>query len=460
MSFGWQDLASCLSVGSLLLDKRQGLDIPVALLVGYGTSALGFLLCCGPALIAGLLSAVCDATLARGQRIGRSVAGGTLAVCWVYLVVGAVLICLGVDLICLGYTGHIFDELPQCQRGGGGGGMRATLHNNSSRTLFLIGDQRTTIASYRARMARFTQTAEPFLVVGAGETVDFDSAGDFETGDENAGVTFWLATGCDRAGHCSWNSDRTQGALLEWNVARGTLYYDLSAVEAMDSFSYTMRTSCDAPSAAPRSCHFDMAQCVRAPTALVHTPDGVSYCNAPKRVCLADDLGGTEANSCTDNPRAVCSVWDSSGKSADKVYYQEYAQTAGCGCVGCNAGPPSDAARCKTMAGGPLSGCTPTAAQATPYVKEMRRNCHWGYAYPFDDLQAGLTCDNPTFLEMTVADGTAQASRSLALPDGRCCGQGPGAEARAAAMGAGSARRSLLSSRAPERPHPMPSASR
>ena len=34
-------------------------------------------------------------------------------------------------------------------------------------------------------------------------------------------------------------------------------------------------------------------QCVRAPGALVHTPDGVSFCNAPKRVCLADDLGGS-----------------------------------------------------------------------------------------------------------------------------------------------------------------------
>ena len=123
-------------------------------------------------------------------------------------------------------------------------------------------------------------------------------------------------------------------------------------------------------------------------------------------------------------------MWDSSGKSADKVYYQEYAQTAGCGCVGCDAGPPSDAARCKTMAGGPLSGCTPAAALATPYVKEMRRNCHWGYAYPFDDLQAGLTCDDPTFLEMTVADGAAQSPRLCSsLPysrSGRCCGTGTG----------------------------------
>ena len=74
-----------------------------------------------------------------------------------------------------------------------------------------------------------------------------------------------------------------------------------------------------------------------------------------------------------------------------QVFYQEYAQTASCGCAGCNTHTKSGAravsnnVTCKTVAGPPLDGCKPIAALDTPFVKEMRRNCGWGYAYPFDD---------------------------------------------------------------------------
>ena len=35
----------------------------------------------------------------------------------------------------------------------------------------------------------------------------------------------------------------------------------------------------------------------------------------------------------------------------------------------------------------------------------MRKSCSWGYAYPFDDNQGGLTCVGARVLEMTIADG-------------------------------------------------------
>lgn len=124
-----------------------------------------------------------------------------------------------------------------------------------------------------------------------------------------------------------------------------------------------------------------------------------------------DNLGGTETNSCTDNPLAMCDVWNMTTNTGKKVWYQEYAQTAACGCVGCNAGTADPHAHCKTVDGtdGPntiLNGCTPKAVTATPYVQEMRKSCSWGYAYPFDDNQGGLTCTGAKSLIMTVADGS------------------------------------------------------
>jgi len=99
--------------------------------------------------------------------------------------------------------------------------------------------------------------ARPFL---QGGTAVFRSSGNFMSQRKNAGVTFWVATGCDRLGtrkrvfvapfytkmasfyqdglrtniekalknddrfpslgHCSWNADRTEGAVLEWSGKR------------------------------------------------------------------------------------------------------------------------------------------------------------------------------------------------------------------------------------------------
>jgi hypothetical protein len=135
----------------------------------------------------------------------------------------------------------------------------------------------------------------------------------------------------------------------------------------MDSFRYTMQSSCHAAGGDEGAiCSFDMKKgCVNAPHSKIRTADGVEYCNAPKRerkhvfgpvfsskhdrftktgsgqtqgrlqnqdrfsgVCLADDLGGSEINTCTDNAKAKCDVWsiDAAGhtvKSSSKVYYQE-----------------------------------------------------------------------------------------------------------------------------------------
>jgi hypothetical protein len=88
------------------------------------------------------------------------------------------------------------------------------------------------------------------------------------------------------------------------------------------------------------------------------TRTGSRQCNAPKRVCLMDDLGGTEAHPCTDaTPPAMCRQIPLKGApSSDKVFYQEYAQTAACGCMGCNTKTPdgktltpSSDNRCKSV---------------------------------------------------------------------------------------------------------------
>ena len=125
------------------------------------------------------------------------------------------------------------------------------------------------------------------------------------------------------------------------------------------------------------------------------------------RVCFLGDLKEEEADSCTDNPKAKCTVYGLEGKlNVPKVYYQEYAQTAACLCVGCSepschldphCGNPSDGKKCKITGprgfdAGPLYSCHPQAVLDTEFVKEMRRHCDWGYAYPFDDAKGGLAC--------------------------------------------------------------------
>ena len=300
---------------------------------------------------------------------------------------------------------------------GDAGMLTVTFHNNCDRTLFILADAETTINFYKDGMQRmggpigsFYRTVEPH------SSIAFISQGDFQTHHKDEGQTFWAATGCNtRTGECDWNTDRTEGAVLEWNMFEGVLYYDLSAVEAMDEFVYSMQSNC---AAQPSTCTFDMAACPPAPNAQVMTPGGVTYCNAPKRVCLIDDLGNTEAAPCTDNSHAMCDVWGEDGKTGRKVFYQEYAQAADCGCLGCDRsvnggkGPASDASRCKIAAwegGGAFHSCVPQAVMATPFVKEMRKHCDWGYAYPFDDALGGLSCGGdqsptPTSLDVYIEE--------------------------------------------------------
>ena len=88
----------------------------------------------------------------------------------------------------------------------------------SMRIAILLGDQKTTIPAYRTDMAKFGASNQPFVVIKPGDSVAFRSSGNFMTKSKNAGVTFWMATGCDEYGKCSWNEDRTEGAVLEWNM--------------------------------------------------------------------------------------------------------------------------------------------------------------------------------------------------------------------------------------------------
>ena len=413
------DFASCFALGMLWLSKIHGADVPPALMIGFTVTAFGFVVFFGPVAMAATVASACDRGRSGYQRSALFALAISQLLALLYLIGGFVLLCLKIDPVCIGYT---FQDLSDCHGQGGHLGLQVRINNNSSQKLFLIGDQKTTIRSYKTDMARFSGAdAHPFMLIEAGDSVEFTSQGDFlsTSGDEqkNAGVTFWVASACTEEGHCEWNADRTQGAVLEWNMYHGTLYYDLSAVEAMDHFKYTMASSCH--NIPPQVCSFDMNKCpATAPNAKL-TAGGVTYCNAPKRVCLADDLGGTEGpNSCTDGPNpAMCTVWGQDKKGIGKVFYQEYAQTAACGCRGCDTHEPdgskssSSATRCKTEHScNPkgdcqgLDGCKALAVEATPFVKAMREGCPWGYAYPFDDQQGGFSCAGAKTLEMTIDD--------------------------------------------------------
>lgn len=113
------DFASCLLLGSLLLDKiREGDDVPTALLVGYSTSAVGFVLLFGPAVASFNLKIACscDARKHKCSRAAHGVVGLCIALGLCYVVGGFCLLVLKIDIVCLGYTGHFFDELPECKK--------------------------------------------------------------------------------------------------------------------------------------------------------------------------------------------------------------------------------------------------------------------------------------------------------------------------------------------------------
>ena len=78
------DFASCLLLGSLLLDKiREGDDVPTALLVGYATSAFGFVLFFGPAVASFnlKLGCSCDAYVHKQSTYRCLCYMGILCVC-------------------------------------------------------------------------------------------------------------------------------------------------------------------------------------------------------------------------------------------------------------------------------------------------------------------------------------------------------------------------------------------
>ena len=132
--------------------------------------------------------------------------------------------------------------------------LTTTIHNNSTRTLFILADAKTTIKSYTRAMRQMARSprapdvaGQLYVSVEPGSSVGFESTGNFLTHRKDEGQTFWAATGCDptkSVDSCDWNGDRTQGAVLEWNMFDGTLYYDISAVDAMDELVYSMSSSC------------------------------------------------------------------------------------------------------------------------------------------------------------------------------------------------------------------------
>jgi hypothetical protein len=267
-----------------------GADVPPGLLVGFCITAFGFVFFFSPVVIASQVRDAANGNHHCVRRTGHGVSAALLTLGLLYLLVGAALLMAGIDIICIGYTLDFHN--PGCHAHGGLLGLHVRVNNNSTQDLFLLGDQKTTINNYRKNMALFGRAQYPFVHMEAGSSVNFQSNGDFliPTGGGNAGQTFWIATGCDAAGTCAWNQDRTQGAVLEWNMKSSTLYYDISAVEAMDQWTYTMRVegpgkNCELAAA---RCSFDMTKCPgpgETKYALITTKDGIKYVRSSVGSC-------------------------------------------------------------------------------------------------------------------------------------------------------------------------------
>jgi hypothetical protein len=141
------DFASCFALGSLWLSKIHNGDVPLSLMIGFTITALSFLLFFGPMALLASVAQACDSARSTWQRVGFGVLALSKLLGLVYLCAGGVLLCMKVDIVCIGYT---FSDLPDCHGRSHGQhvGLTVRINNNSSKTLFLIGDQKTTIRSY------------------------------------------------------------------------------------------------------------------------------------------------------------------------------------------------------------------------------------------------------------------------------------------------------------------------
>lgn len=141
----------------------------------YASTAFGFVLCFGPYVCWHnlQLACSCSARTHKCHRVGHGVLGGLVMLGLCYLCAGLALIVAKVDIVsqalfvahprhilvvfgrasqhlmllsgpqvCLGYTGHFFDDLPECRHTNAGPylGLTVAVHNNSTKNLFLIGE--------------------------------------------------------------------------------------------------------------------------------------------------------------------------------------------------------------------------------------------------------------------------------------------------------------------------------
>ena len=145
--------------------------------------------------------------------------GGTVLAGLFYILLGIVLLLAKVDIVCAGYT---FMKPENCHSAMAQ--LTVSVINDTPEKIFLIGDARTTIDGYKRVMQQFDGAGRlPYVEIAAGQSVLFESTGDFMSGNgqgdsANAGVTLWVGKGCSKAGTCAWNADRTKGAVLEWNM--------------------------------------------------------------------------------------------------------------------------------------------------------------------------------------------------------------------------------------------------
>lgn len=221
-----------------------------------------------------------------------------------------------------------------------------------------------------------TCACNPFFELGPGEEHEIEMPADaaFPSG------TGWLAVGCNKWGHtCTTGNDAAKSSTFEFtydNPGQGSLYYDISAVNAWTTASAVGMKSCGGAEPDPADvfwcrgtgCRFDVATqcpdgtdtfpaapagCMECPTMIVEgkqvlagscgtCPDGADANRIPTgTVFNPNNVGGPEWT-WTGPPDFALGLGHDEGARADRSF--------SCGPGGCDPAPAGEANTC-------LGGC-------------------------------------------------------------------------------------------------------
>lgn len=299
----------------------------------------------------------------------------------------------------------------------------------------------------------------PFFKLAPGEQheIELPSTASFPSG------TGWLAIGCNEFGEaCEVGNDAAKNSTFEFTYdapGKGTLWYDISAVNAWTTASSVGMKSCGGGDPDPKNvfwcrgtgCRFDVAtQCPDGSDAFAPAPAGCKECptmidgNGKKVIagscgtCPEGDSGNRIPTGTVFNANNVGGqewTWTGSPTFADEFGYDEGAHVnrryacTGAGCVAADAG---NANTClggcdlctvtqKTGAGDDQclkyccpdgvhnhggasyrydsAGCTAIGVQAgTDYSPAVKGECPYVYTYGYEDHSSTFQCSTSASL--------------------------------------------------------------